>query len=299
MLEVRFEDDYVREEFLTMDGTHIFILDVHLNIMSKIAMGSTAFCASYLMVNEHYLLLCDNSLLLANATTVRAEYVHGLSLNFGNRNDYELQRQTLKDNEFVLCLLDHNVTARLYRLSVKEGIIEHVNNYQFHDPLEDLKMVKKRVLVLQDGKLCFMEDGSSPSQPVWRKVISSCYSLNTIIPSSYASSYSYEEIIPYYSSNSTIRALVLARDAQDLHIDLQIDMSLRAFSFEVINAYAGYVGYRLREIISVNMTLGSYSYFMLLYHQEGPKDKHSCMVAYYQYNARFGIDRVIGQIRSA
>jgi hypothetical protein len=77
---------------------------------------------------------------------------------------------------------------------------------------------------------------------------------------------------------------------------MEIDFSSSPFTFKIINAYAGYKGFGLIDIISVNKTIDSYSYFILLYQSEYNSEQ---IVTYYKYNSRYGIDGTIGQIRSA
>lgn len=122
-----------------------------------------------------------------------------------------------------------------------------------------------------------------------------CFLLADIIPRNYASAYNYEAFIPYFSDGTLIRALLIAKSVEDLHIDIEIDLTT-PYKFRIINVYAGYVRFALKEIIAVNMTSNSYSYFILLYQCEDTSDY---MVAYYKFNSRYTFDGTIGQIRSS
>lgn len=57
----------------------------------------------------------------------------------------------------------------------------------------------------------------------------------------------------------------MAKNVDSLHVDIEINLGVTPFAFKILNAYAGYRGYSLIDVVSVNKTEDSYSYFILLY----------------------------------
>lgn len=74
-----------------------------------------------------------------------------------------------------------------------------------------------------------------------------------IIPAAYSSGHEYEEFLPYFSTKTSIKALIMAKDINSLHIDIEINFGI-SISFNILNTYAGYKGYSLVDVLSVNKT---------------------------------------------
>jgi len=70
-----------------------------------------------------------------------------------------------------------------------------------------------------------------------------CYDLVNIIPTRYTGNHWFEEIIPYYSNESLIKALLISKNVSNLHIDLTIEMDQYPIAFIITNVYAGYPGF--------------------------------------------------------
>lgn len=103
----------------------------------------------------------------------------------------------------------------------------------------------------------------------------------------------------YHATSSLLRALLISKTNHNLHVDVEIDLSDKPARFRLLNAYAGYVGYSLKGIVSISKKEdGSYSNFIL--HYEDTQDTiSSSIVAYYKFNHNFGNNGSIGHIRSA
>lgn len=61
-----------------------------------------------------------------------------------------------------------------------------------------------------------------------------------------------------------MRALLISRSSDNLHVDLEIDLQQEPVRFTILNVYAGYLGYELAGIVSINAQGdGFYSNFIL------------------------------------
>ena len=90
--------------------------------------------------------------------------------------------------------------------------------------------------------------------------------------------------------------MLFSRNVSSLQVDLSIEIVGQQFSFLVINAYASLPGYSLVDVIAINTTEASYSYFAIEIQSEA--QGLGSMLAYYPFNTQFAEHRVIGNIRA-
>ena len=93
----------------------------------------------------------------------------------------------------------------------------------------------------------------------------------------------------------------MAADSLSLHLDLFINLTSHTydqiFNISVLNVYAGFQGFTLEDIVTVNKNSNHYSYFIVLY---APVDKStSPMLAYYQYSHKFATSNTISHTKAA
>lgn len=142
----------------------------------------------------------------------------------------------------------------------------------------DFAVVRDNIITLEDGQICI-------STSLLYRV--SCFSLDTIIPPNFAYDYDYDDFLTYHKSENYLRTLLISKTNQNLHVDIEIDLQAKPIEFKILNAYAGYVGYTLKAIISIDSHEdGTYSNF-LLHYQDTKDGGAASLVAYYPFNTKF------------
>jgi hypothetical protein len=116
--------------------------------------------------------------LLANRTGIELVFFHNMTLDFFNKNMFQMQYDAVSSDEFLLVVLVNETKAHIYDLTLSKPSIQFFNNFRFMGVVEDIKVINQRAMVLHDDSLCFLQSDELKD----KKFTTTCFALSDIIP---------------------------------------------------------------------------------------------------------------------